>query len=269
MSGFSADWLAMREPHDLRARNRDVLDAVVTSLAGIRSPRIVDLACGTGSTLRALAPKFPAGQNWRLVDNDLSLLARAADMARPAGVGLATVPIDLNHDLEAALDGPTDLVTTSALLDLVSEAWLERLAVETLARSIPIYAALSYDGRIEISPANSFDAAIIAAVNAHQRGDKGFGPALGPAAADAAIARFESLGCAVIHGKADWIIEPSDREFQLEILSGWASAARELGDLPLGDIVEWLTWRRDVVAAGRSSIRVGHVDIFARPTGTR
>jgi SAM-dependent methyltransferase len=269
MTGFSADWLALREPHDARARNPTVLDAVVASLAGNTSIRIVDLACGTGSTLRALAPRLPAGQDWRLVDNDLNLLARASDMARPAGVALTTAPIDLNHDLEAALDGPIDLVTTSALLDLVSEAWLDRLAVETLARSIPVYAALSYDGRIEISPSYPLDAAIIAAVNAHQRRDKGFGPALGPTVASAAIARFESLGCAVIHGKADWIIGPQDREFQMEIFSGWASAVRELGDLSLGDIVEWLTWRRDAVAAGCSSIRVGHVDIFARPTGTR
>jgi len=268
MTGFSADWLALREPHDTRARNPTVLDAVVASLAGNTSIRVVDLACGTGSTMRALAPRFPARQNWRLVDNNLSLLARASAMPRPVGVALTTVPIDLNHDLEAALDGPVDLVTTSALLDLVSEAWLDRLAVETLARSIPVYAALSYDGRIEINPRNAIDASIVTAVNAHQRRDKGFGPALGPAAASAAIARFESLGYNVIHGKADWVVGPQDREFQMEIFSGWASA-RELGDLSLADTVGWLTLRRDAVAAGRSSIRVGHVDIFARPTGTR
>jgi SAM-dependent methyltransferase len=269
MTGFSTDWLALREPHDARARNPAVLNAVVASLAGNTSIRIVDLACGTGSTLRALAPRFPAGQNWRLADNDLSLLARASAMARPAGVSFTAVPLDLNRDLEAALDGPIDLVTTSALLDLVSEAWLDRLVVETLARSIPIYAALSYDGRIEIEPCNTFDAAIVTAVNAHQRGDKGFGPALGPTAATAAIVRFESLGCSVIHGKADWIIGPHDREFQMEIFSGWASVARELGDLSLADTVGWLTSRLDAVAAGCSSICVGHVDIFARPTGIR
>ena len=269
MTSFSADWLALREPHDARGRNPTVLDAVVAKLAGNTSVRIVDLACGTGSTMRALAPRLPAGQNWRLVDNNLSLLARVSAMPRPVGVALTTVPIDLNHDLEAALDGPVDLVTASALLDLVSEAWLDRLAVETLARSIPIYAALSYDGRIEISPSNPLDAAIFTAVNAHQRGDKGFGPALGPTAASAAIARFESLGCTVIHGKSDWAVGPQDREFQMEIFSGWASAVRELGDLSLADTVGWLTWRRDAVAAGRSSIRVGHVDIFARAVGTR
>ena len=97
-------------------------------------------------------------QDWRLVDNDLSLLARASETARPAGVAVTAVPLDLNRDLEAALDGPVDLVTTSALLDLVSEDWLERLAVEIAARSIPLYAALSYDGRIEFDPADPLDA---------------------------------------------------------------------------------------------------------------
>ncbi|CAN0508743.1 unnamed protein product, partial [Phaeothamnion confervicola] len=96
MTGFSADWLALREPHDLRARNATVLAAVVASQAGNTAIRVVDLACGTGSTLRALAPQFHAPQNWRLADNDLGLLARAADTARPAGVTVTTVPLDLN-----------------------------------------------------------------------------------------------------------------------------------------------------------------------------
>jgi Methyltransferase domain len=269
MSGFSADWLALREAHDARARNPAVLDAVIASLKAFRSIRIVDLACGTGSTLRALSPRLVAQQNWRLVDNDLGLLARASATRKPAGVTVTTMPLDLNRDLEAVLDGPVDLITTSALLDLVSEPWLERLMVEIAARTIPLYAALSYDGRIELSSTDPLDAAIVAAVNAHQRTDKGFGPALGPTAASAAIARFESLGYSVVHGNSDWVIGPHDREFQMEILGGWASAARDMDDLPLADTVEWLTRRRDAVAAGRSSIRVGHVDFFAAPMGTR
>lgn len=267
MSGFSADWLALREPHDARARNPVVLDTVIASLKVYRSIRIVDLACGTGSTLRALSPRLAAQQNWRLADNDLSLLARASAMTLPASIVVTAVPLDLNRDLEAVLDGPVDLITTSALLDLVSQPWLERLAVEIAARSIPLYAALSYDGRIKIDPADPRDAAIITAVNAHQRTNKGFGPALGPVAASAAIARFEALGYSVIHGTSDWVIGPHDREFQMEILSGWASAAREIDQVPLADTVEWLTRRRDAV--GRSSIRVGHVDFFAAPMATR
>ena len=135
--------------------------------------------------MRALSPRMQARQNWRLIDNDLSLLARVP-AAAPPNVTITTVPIDLNRDLELALDGPLDLVTTSALLDLVSEPWLTRLAEETAARQVPIYAALSYDGRIGFDPADPFDRKIVAAVNAHQRTDKGFGPALGPDAAGAA-----------------------------------------------------------------------------------
>ena len=267
MSGFSADWLTLREPHDARARNPAVLDAVIASLKDFRSIRVVDLACGTGSTLRALSPRLAAQQNWRLADNDLGLLARASAMTFSAGVTVTTVPLDLNRDLEAVLDGPVDLITTSALLDLVSEPWLERLAIEIAARSIPIYAALSYDGRIEIGPPDPFDTTIIAAVNAHQRTDKGFGPALGPTAASVAVARFEALGYSVVHGTSDWVIGPQHGEFQMDILGGWASAAREIDQVPLADTVEWLTRRRDV--AGRSSIRVGHVDFFAAPMATR
>jgi Methyltransferase domain len=269
MSGFSADWLALREPYDGRARNADILDAVAASLKGRPSIRIVDLACGTGSTLRAIAPHLPANQNWRMVDNDLGLLARALATERPAGVTVATVPLDLNRDLEAALDGPIDLVSTSALLDLVSETWLERLATEIAVRSVPLYAALSYDGQIGIEPVDAADAAVIAAVNAHQRTDKGFGPALGPAAASAAIARFESLGYSIARGQSDWVIGYDDRDIQMEIFSGWASAAREVGDMSLADMVGWLTRRRAAVSAGRSSLRVGHVDIFVRPMGLR
>jgi hypothetical protein len=269
MSGFSADWLALREPYDVRARNPAVLDAVVASYKGFPSVRIVDLACGTGSTLRAVGPRLAAPQDWRLADNDLGLLARATAMPCPAGITVSAVPLDLNRDLEAVLDGPVDLIATSALLDLVSDVWLERLAVETAARAIPVYAALSYDGRIELGPADPMDAAVVVAVNAHQRTNKGFGPALGPAAGPAAIARFEKLGYSVVHGASDWVIGPDDRDIQMEIFAGWASAAREIGDLSLADTIAWLTRRRDAVSNGRSSILVGHVDFFARPMATR
>src|SRR5581483_1529854 len=180
---FSADWLALREPYDRRARNGEVVAAVATALAALPSVQVVDLACGTGSTVRALSEHLPRRQNWRLADNDLGLLARAKAMPLADGVTITAVPVDLNRDLEAALDGPVDLVTTSAFLDLVSRDWLDRLVTEIAARAIPIYAALTYDGRVDISPRDPGDAAIIAAVNKHQTTDKGFGAALGPGAA--------------------------------------------------------------------------------------
>src|SRR5690242_14977938 len=150
---FSASWLELREPHDRRARNATVLDAVAKAFADHPAVAITDLACGTGSTVRALSPRLKARQSWRLADNDLSLLARTPQ-SQPPDLMITTTPIDLQRDLEAALDGPADLITTSALLDLVSEAWLDRLAVEAAARRLPLYAALSYDGRVEMTPSD-------------------------------------------------------------------------------------------------------------------
>lgn len=268
MSGFSADWLALREPYDRAARSRVALDAVASAFADRVSLSMVDLACGTGSTLRALTQHLPGRQEWRLVDNDLGLLLRAGQTSIP-GVTITTVPVDLARDLEVALDGPVEMVTTSALLDLVSPAWLERFVVETAARNLPVYAALSYDGRISFEQSDPLDSRIVAAVNRHQRTDKGFGPALGPTAAADAIGRFQRLGYSVVHSPSDWVFGPDDRSIQLETVAGWASAARDIGDMSLGDIANWLVRRREAIAAGHSSIRVGHVDFFALPPKTR
>jgi len=269
VSGFSADWLILREPYDLRARSRDIIAAVAASVATLPSVHIVDLACGTGATVRALTSHLQPRQIWRLADNDLGLLGRANAMALGDNVKITAIPLDLNRDLEAALDGAVDLVTTSAFLDLVSKGWLDRLSTEIAARSIPFYAALTYDGRIDITPNDPADAAIVAAINKHQATDKGFGVALGPDAASYAIAAFDGLGYAVTHRRSDWTMAPDDRDIQLEIFDGWAGAAREIGALSLADAASWLTRRRANVAAGTSSLRVGHVDLFAIPTARR
>lgn len=268
MSSFAAEWLALREPYDGQARNLEVLAAVGAEFAGLPSVIVVDLACGTGSTMRAMSSRLPPRQIWRLADNNLSLLGRAANAAA-AAMTITPTPVDLAHDLEAALDGPADLVTASALLDLVSTEWLERFVIETAARRLPVYAALTYDGRVELDPTDPLDKAIVASVNRHQRTDKGFGPALGPIAAAAAIDRFRNAGHTIVQGLSDWVFAPHDRAIQQDVIAGWASAAEEMDELPLAEIVGWLTRRRDVIAAGRSRIRVGHVDVFARPTGLR
>lgn len=269
MSGFSAEWLALRESYDLRARNPIVLDAVASLFKLCDAISAVDLACGVGSTVRALSSHLPARQRWDLVDNDQRLLTLACSGKSPGDVRLNAVPVDLSGNFEVVLDGAKDVITISALLDLVSETWLDRFAREIAARALPVYAALTYDGRIDLSPADPLDAAIASAVNAHQHTDKGFGPALGPSAAAAVISRFEALGYSVVHGSSDWVIGTADQEIQLELLAGWATAASEVEALPHCDIDTWLASRRDKVGARASMMRVGHVDFFATPSVTR
>jgi hypothetical protein len=269
MNGFSAEWLALRESHDLRARNPDVLDAVAASFKSLDTISVVDLASGAGSTVRAIMSYLPARQRWALVDNDHRLLALACGGMLVGEVERNAVQLDLSGNFEVIFEGAKDLITASALLDLVSDTWLDRLARESATRALPVYAALIYDGRIDLSPADPLDAVIISAVNAHQRTDKGFGPALGPSAAAAAISRFEALGYSVAHGTSDWVIGTADREIQLELLGGWAAAASEIDALPHHDIGGWLARRKTAASKGVSTMRVGHVDFFATPSTTR
>jgi hypothetical protein len=269
MSGFSAEWLALRESHDLRARNPIVLDAVATSFESRDAISVIDLACGAGSTVRALSSRLPARQRWDLVDNDQRLLTLACSEQFAGDVRLNAIPLDLSGNFEMVLDGTKDVITISALLDLVSETWLDRFARGIAARRLPVYAALTYDGRIDIFPSDPLDEAIASAVNAHQRTDKGFGPALGPSAAAAAISRLEALGYSVVHGNSDWVIGTADQEIQLELLAGWANAAREIESLAPDDIDNWLATRKEAVGVHASKMRVGHVDFFATPIAIR
>jgi hypothetical protein len=268
VSGFAADWLALREPADRRARDASLRDAVSRRFAGRASIAVTDLACGTGSTLRALAPVLPARQSWRLVDHDPGLLARAAGCGGNIGGRQASVDAvraDLAADLEAVLAMPADLLVTSAFLDLVSDDWLARLARAAAHRALPLYAALSYDGRVGCEPADPLDAEVLAAFDAHQRRDKGLGGALGPAAAAAAARRLTEAGFDVVAAPADWALGAQDAALQRELVRGWHGAVAETGRVAAPALDAWLARRIAAIDDGRSRLRVGHVDLWATP----
>src|SRR5207244_2877455 len=124
-----AAWLALREPFDAAARSAALTQAMVASLPRGRTLRILDLATGTGANVRFLAPRLPAPQQWLLVDADPDLLAEIPSRTS----ALADVQIEVRQMNLGPLDQPDiftgrDFVTASALLDLVSEQWLTRLA---------------------------------------------------------------------------------------------------------------------------------------------
>lgn len=265
MSGFSSEWLALREPLDMRARSTAVRDAVAAAFQSCERLSIVDLGSGTGSTVRALSAQPPKQQSWRLIDNDPVLLAEAFAMDRPRDVAIETVQFDLNDDPGPLFDDGAELVTSSALIDLVSEPWMANFAAAAAARSLPVYIALTYDGRTMFSDADPLDAQVIAAVNVHQLGDKGFGPALGPRAAEFAMRMFRTFGYAVVQDRSDWVAGPGDHNFQLELLAGWRQAAEEIGEIPREVLASWFTRRCEAVKAGQLTLTVGHVDFFAQP----
>lgn len=270
METFSADWLAMREAADHAARGAEPAAALVSALAarlvGRPGPRAVDLAAGTGSNVRYLMPRLSPIQHWTLVDHDPALLAQAWRLLLPVGQA-AGRSFDVRQGDLAALDTVSfddcALVTASALLDLVSEHWIRALAQRCHTAGCDVLFALTYDGRIACEPVDVDDERVRALVNQHQRGEKGFGPALGPDATRVAEACFRAEGYDVQVATSDWALNPQQHELQRALIAGWASAAQELAPEDAAIIEAWRARRVAHIAAGRSHLRVGHCDLAA------
>jgi len=252
--GFSADWLALREPADLAARDVALLRRA--ALAAGPNPLIVDLGCGTGATWRAMAQHLPKGTRWRFVDNDPDLLEHAATSA---GQNAEVVEADLAKIDALPLDGAT-LVTASALLDLVSEGWIRALATQL---NVPFYAALTYDGLMTWSPEDPQDGAITESFNHHQKSDKGLGPALGPDGAARAAAILDASGFQVRQAQSPWRLGPQMAELQMALNSGIAQAAASAGNAHASG---WGERRHETASTAQCVI--GHLDILAIPEAT-
>ena len=263
--GFSADWLALREPADRAARSTRLTRKVADTLMQGAELRVLDLGAGTGANLRYLAHRLPDPQSWLLVDRDAALLAAVA--TRDDGPRrVETRRLDLraigDDDAREMFSGRT-LVTASALLDLVSEKWMRALGTRCREAGAVLLFALSYDGRIQCAPEEPEDAEVRALVNRHQRTDKGFGRALGPDAPAVAETVLVSLGYRVERERSDWQLEPASQELQQQLIDGWARAAAEIAPERSAAISGWRDRRLAHVGARRSHLIVGHEDLVA------
>jgi glycosyltransferase involved in cell wall biosynthesis/SAM-dependent methyltransferase len=262
-AGFSADWLALREPADAAARSDRLARAIVASWTPGEELRVLDLGAGTGANLRYLSARLPPRQRWLLVDHDPALLARAAQPDHES-VLVETCRRDfaaLATDAAVDLFGGRALVTASALLDLVSADWIVALAARCRAAGAAVLFALTYDGRIECAPSDRDDDEVRDLVNTHQRTDKGFGLALGPDAASCAARAFADAGYRIERERSDWVLTPASSELQRQLIDGWASAAAEVAPARAAAIDAWRRRRLAHLAAGRSELVVGHEDL--------
>ena len=283
MSSFSAEWLALREPHDAAARSEELVALLRGAGARPTLRAVVDLGSGSGANMRWLAPRLGGDQAWRLVDHDDALLAAAERATREWAAGrgarlggdgdelvvsgadfacrVSRTRLDLAAELDRLELAVRALVTSSALLDLVSAEWLEVLARRCRDAAADVCFALTYDGRTACTPAEPEDAEVLELFNRHQRGDKGFGPALGPSAARRAAATFTAFGYRVVTRASDWRIGPRDQAMQRALLGGWLDAAVEIAPWRRAALAAWQRRRLAHVASGHSELVVGHADL--------
>ena len=179
MADSLSNWLALREPADVAARSTTLTRAIVDALGRHDQVSVLDLGSGTGSSVRYLAGHLLTPQRWLLVDRDPALLAEvrarmsswgavrgyhvttdrdALDDPRPTGGLLHRNALLRSWRLtDPRIFSGRHLVTASALLDLVSEAWLGALASHCRESGAAVLFALTYTGRSRCSPAEPED----------------------------------------------------------------------------------------------------------------
>ena len=294
---FDADWLSLRNAADSSARSV-ALTARLAAWLAQRAPerrrplQLSDLGSGSGANPRYLAPRLPGPQHWRLFDHDARLLERA----RQHCLGLCDregQPISADAELidlrsvHAALLANSDLVTASAVLDLVDASWLENFADICLGIGCAVLITLSVDGRWHIdtngdggaaislsADADADDDFVRAAFNEHQRRAKGGAHALGPDAAAQLAKLLQARGFEVELAPSPWQLSaavPSQAALARALISGWRDAASAQRPQADARIDNWHQRRQRAVEQatqnqGRLSITLGHLDLLALPS---
>jgi hypothetical protein len=260
-------WLACREAADAAARATDLALLVNHHLADRPTVVIHDLGCGTGSMGRWLAPRLDGPQHWVLHDRDPDLLDRAArDLpgraADGAPVTVETRPSDVAALTAADLAG-ADLVTASALLDLLTRAEVDQIVTAGAGAGCLALLTLSVSGRIHFASADPLDARFANAFNDHQRRTAGGRTLLGPDAVGAAADGFAAHGIATLVRSSPWRLGPDDGALMAEWFAGWLDAAVEQEPALAAVAPAYAQRRREEIAQRRLRVVVEHADLLA------
>ncbi|HKX69813.1 MAG TPA: class I SAM-dependent methyltransferase [Acidimicrobiales bacterium] len=265
----SPEWLELREPADAEARSRDLVEHLRRHLPATGRRLIHDLACGTGSMGRWLAPLLPGPQHWVLHDRDADLLhVAAADLPGPAADG-ASVVIETRRSDVAQLR-PDDLadatlITASALLDLMTQAELAGLIDVCAQAGCPVLLTLSVVGRVDLAPADPLDARVASAFDAHQRRMTVDSRLLGPDAVAAAIEGFRRRGAEVLVRPTPWRLGAAEADLAAAWFTGWIGAACEQEVELASDAGSYARQRLAEARAGQVAVTVGHADVLVLP----
>jgi len=261
---FDSDWLSLREPADHRARSEVLVERVATVGVSEGWSRVLDLGSGRGSNLRYLVPRLPWGTRWTAVDHDRALLD---EVGRTVEVAVRTVRGDLRSEGLTEIDRH-DLVTASALLDLVTREWADAFARRCAAQGVGVLIALTWDGTVRWSEPDPGDDLVTEAVRRHQTGRKGMGVALGPDATEAVADALRANGHEVALEASAWdLAGRRDAALAEELVRGWLTAALEVAPEDRARMEAWARHRIERVRAGDFGLRVGHHDLLALPGG--
>jgi hypothetical protein len=265
----SPEWLDLREPADAMARARDLVEHLRRRLPSTGCWVIHDLASGTGSMGRWLAPLLPGPQRWVLHDLDAELLdVAAAELPGPAADGASVVVETRRSDVtQLRPDDLADatLITASALLDLLTRDELAGLIDVCGKAGCPVLLSLSVVGRVDLAPADPLDSRVAAAFDAHQRRMTGRGRLLGPDAVATAVEGFRRGATEVLVRPTPWRLGAAEADLAAEWFTGWTGAACERSVDVASDTSSYVRRRLKEARAGELAVTVGHADLLVLP----
>jgi len=218
---------------------------------------------------RWLAPRLPGPQHWVLTDRDTDLLAHAARRlpARTRDGGRVTAEtrvLDVGA-LTAADLADVDLVTASALLDVLTAEEVDAIAAACVGAGCAALLTLSVVGEVRLDPSEPRDLPVAAAFDAHQQRVVDGRRLLGPTAAAAAESAFTRRGAHVRSRASPWQLGLDDVDLVIAWLHGWVAAA-VAQDPDLARHADAYLGRRLAAAEqGRLRVSVGHLDLLALP----
>lgn len=286
---FAADWLELREPLDLAARDPGLLTRFGER---IEDGVVQEYGAGHGALLRAVAPALRGTVHWHAYDHDPALLAQLSprftrwgerqgewrtlltdEAGEPAHSdtchwqGRRAQLTAQTHATDLAQGVPVlqaSAIACSAWLDLVSAQWLAALGRQLdVAHVHALYLSMTINGEIRFTPASGEDELIVSAYLRHMEQDKGFGQALGPAAQPQLARWLGGRGYTLDWARSDWRLDCSHAAATRHWLRGLVAAAvahspvlREVADA-------WLHRRRAELAAGWLQVEIGHFDLLA------
>jgi hypothetical protein len=252
-------------------------------------PTVLELGAGGGSLFRWLAPIIGRDQHWIWLDGDEDLLehgirgtamwarrlgyqARQSEDATeltvktPRGTWTIETRVDDLQDPSSLRPiEQADAVACSALLDLLSEAWLDELLRAT--RRCPFYAAISVNGADAIAPHRVEDALVWRGYHRDQVGNSRLTDPLGPDVEEVTHAICAKVGREWAVARSDWRIRPRHRAMLRFMIGFLTNAAHDALPQHRRRVDRWKRRRHEGIEAGRLAMRIGHSDILVFPEG--
>jgi hypothetical protein len=261
-------WLAARVAADNAARAvtvstllPELINYLIARAGSDATVEIIDLGAGTGANQRWLAPRLPILQHWLHLDHN-PVISRSLPLLDD------TVIIDEGVEALCQLltkaSGDRQLVTCSALLDVLTTEQIEAVCRAVIDNRVPAFFSLTVTGGLRLSPTDPHDQLLLAAFNDHQRR----AGRAGPDATTLTVNLLRAAEFAVTTQETSWrLTAQSGLAFVDQMLAERLAAAVAQDPALAASAAAWLELRRAQLAAGLLRIELDHCDILGIPGG--